>query len=255
VALIAILSVFGGASPPTNVQGPYLVTMILFIGIAIGVAAQRLLWPRTAGEIFLIRGAGLLEVCMGLLSTASAPAKGDDGRALDEASALTESTRQVALMTEMHAQAEIEPVAGALDGASRAQLMATLEEVFQASLSTGSLAEGAFPAVLADGTTELAPLRSALAAQDDMILRSLRTSIACLKQQAISASTGLLDAQEGVEDRIEALRSRSGSIEALGGREVDTLFAYIEGRRRLAARVRSVEQWLEDWQAAKKRAE
>ncbi|MBW2397552.1 MAG: FUSC family protein, partial [Deltaproteobacteria bacterium] len=121
--LTALLPVYMGDAPPQNVDTAYGLVCGLFLGEAAGLIAQRVLWPRTAMQIFTARAAAQLDLCLRALGdgerSSEAAARGKAAAGLVSAYA-----KQLTQLGQLHAQAHAEPVERALDDTRRAELLA-----------------------------------------------------------------------------------------------------------------------------------
>jgi uncharacterized membrane protein YccC len=244
-AMIPIIGVFGGGRAPNNIEGPYDTTIVLFSGILIGVLAQRLLWPRTATELFLRRIAGQLDLCLQVLRWAPEP--GDElARRRMVAQVMTGYEQQLTMLTQLHGQAQQEPVEQGLDDEQRTHLLTAVAEVFEVTLHRASVASDEAGDRLVAGHASLEPLFSAIGRQDAAVHRSIEVAARALKGESHWEETGLREAQADVESCVEDVRGMGGLAGALGGREADALIAYVDWKRRLASQSLVVDGWLRD---------
>jgi uncharacterized membrane protein YccC len=153
VTVMAILSVFGAGAPPQGVAGPYDTTVLLLLGAAVGLIAQRLLWPRTAAQLFLERAVAQLELCQRAFTGSERGAE-EAVRHRATAELMSSYGRQLALLGPLHKQAHLEPPEHALDDARRAALLVLAQDLFDASLRSHRTAaahsEGVSPEVEAE---------------------------------------------------------------------------------------------------------
>jgi len=248
-ALITVLSVFGGARAPDNVEGPYLTAWTISVGIVIGVAAQRLLWPRTASELLRIRLAQQIGLCLDVLRwTPNGVHRDDQSRIL--AIALARHSQKVALVTQLNAHAHEERAEAGLDDASRAALISGVDELFDTSLHIDSIEV----ARETNDHTTLRSLSSTLDGLKGVVLASLEYSARSLEHGVPLATTGLSDAASAAEAEIEAIRGLPAGAAPIDARQLDAWLARIDGIKRLVSCALAIENWVCDWQHAKESA-
>jgi uncharacterized membrane protein YccC len=238
--LVALLPVYIGDAPPQDVDTAYGLVCGLFVGLAAGLIAQRVLWPRTAMQIFTQRAAGQLDLCLRALRGGE---RGTEGAApgQDAAALVSAYAKQLTQLGQIHAQAHAEPVERALDDGRRGELLALTQDLFDASLRTP----------LAPGGDEAEPAAdAALRRQDEALVASLVAVAEALRGAAAEPGPGLREAHDAVEVQLDALRGDPDAARGLGARSTDALLASFDARRFLAARQLAIEAWLADWRAA-----
>jgi uncharacterized membrane protein YccC len=237
--LVALLPVFVGDAPPQDVDTAYGLVCGLFVGLAAGLIAQRMLWPRTAMQTFTERAAGQLDLCLRALRDGERGSQGA-ARGQDAAGLVSAYAKQLTLLGQLHAQAHAEPVERALDDRRRGELLALTQDLFDASLRTPPAPEeGAQPAAAA-----------ALRRQDQALVASLVAVTEALRGGAAEPGPGLREAHDAVEVQLDALRGAPDAARGLGARGIDALLASLDARRFLAARQLAIEDWLADWRRA-----
>ena len=176
--LTALLPVFIGDAPPQDVDTAYGLVCGILLGEAAGLIAQRALWPRTAMQIFTQRAAAQLELCLQALgerdTEGGAPVR-------DAAGLVSDYAKQLTMLGQLHAQAHAEPIERTLDDTRRAELLALLQEIFDASLRTRKWAVGNEAAATQDAAAALAQLREALARHDEALVASLKSAADALR--------------------------------------------------------------------------
>jgi uncharacterized membrane protein YccC len=249
-AMIPILSVFGGMQAPDNVEGPYDTTVIFFTGIIVGTIAQRLLWPRTAAELFLVRAAGQIELCIEMLRTVAT--RGSQSRESHQNERVMDrlmaaSARQLTSIGQFHIQAQAEPVVQALDDGRRARLLIDVSELFEATLRIDILSAQGSSDDPFEVHPDIAPLRSAVSGLDDAMASSLEATVRSLQEEPRPFESHLAERVTEVEARVAELRGNRGLAERLGGRGIDQLIIRLDGRRRVASQALVIERWVENW--------
>jgi predicted nucleic acid-binding protein len=237
--LVALLPVFIGDAPPQDVDTAYGLVCGLFVGLAAGLIAQRMLWPRTAMQTFTERAAGQLDLCLRALRDGE---RGSEGvaRGQDAAGLVSAYAKQLTLLGQLNAQAHAEPVERALDDRRRGELLALTQDLFDASLRTPPAPEeGAQPAADA-----------ALRRQDEALVASLVAVAEALRGGAAEPGPDLREAHDAVEVQLDAVRGDPDAARGLGARGTDALLASLDARRFLAARQLAIEDWLADWRRA-----
>ena len=249
--LTALLPVYVGTAPPQNVDTAYGLVCGLFLGLAGGLIAQRVLWPRTAMQTFLERAAAQLELCLRALGGrergTEGAARGRDGAALVSAYA-----KQLTLLGQLHAQAHAEPVERALDDTRRAELLALTQDLFDASLRARRIPIGDERSVWQQGGDSLASLRTALLQQDEALLASMQTAAETLRGEAPteSASSALDEANCAVLARLDDLRARREPLPSITAEAREAFLVHLASRRLLVDRQLTIEAWLADWRQA-----
>ncbi len=245
--LTALLPVFIGDAPAQDVDGSYGMVCGLLLGVAAGLIAQRLLWPRTAMQTFTERTAGQLDLCQRALGE-----RGSEGTAPDRGAAalLGAYAKQLTLLGKLHAQAHVEPVERALDDARRGELLALMQDLFDASLRARRTAAKEEGSASPDAEAALAPLREALARHDAAILSSMAASAQALRGAAPAPDPGLREAQAALEAQIAGVRGRTDVVRSLGAHRTSEFLATVAERRKLAAGQLAIEAWLTGWRQA-----
>jgi hypothetical protein len=247
--LTALLPVFIGNAPPQDVDAAYGLVCGILLGVAAGVISQRVLWPRTAMQIFTERAAGQLDLCLRALGDGERDSKGA-ARGRDAAGLVTTYAKQLTLLGQLHTQAHAEPVERALDDTRRAELLALTQDLFDACLHAPRLTPGEEDAVRQDDEATLATLRTALVDQAQAVLSSMAASARALRGGTPEPGTGLAEVQASLEARLEEIRDQRELALAAGAQRTDAFLAYVDSHRQLAARQLAVEAWLADWRRA-----
>lgn len=236
VALVGILSVFGGAQPPSNVAGPYVTTWIFFIGIVIGLVAQRLLWPRTAAEQLCMRTSDRLDLCRSLIAGAARP----EVDSLDLGRAVMRDARLAQACLQLHAHAAAEPVDARFDDATRASLVRGTSDVFDAVLRVRGTSTERTPLDRSDTREAWAPLRTAVEALDQSVLEALASISVGLRTRSVGPAVTLARALEALEPAAIRVRRAPGWAEGLDAAGLDATATCVGARRRLAESVASL---------------
>jgi hypothetical protein len=242
--LTALLPIYVGDSSPENVDTAYGLVCGLFLGLAAGFVAQRTLWPRTAMQTFLERAATQLDLCLRALRGREGGADAAAGRR-EAAGLMSAYAKQLTLLGQLHAQAHAEPVERALDDQRRGELLALMQDLFDACLRAPPIATRETDLVAHDAEAALAPLRAALLAQDQALLSSMAASARALRGGA--PGSGLAEAQTALEARLVEIRGQPELARAAGAQRTDAFLAFVDSRRQLAARQLAIEAWLADW--------
>ena len=251
VTIMAILSVFGGDAPPQGVAGPYNTTVYLLLGAAVGLIAQRLLWPRTATQLFQERAAAQLELCRRAFG---GPDHGADeaGRHRATAELVSGYGQQLALLGPLHKQAHLEPPENALDDARRAALLVLTQDLFDAALRSPRTTAADWETVPPDAASALSSLRTALLHRDEALEASMAAASRAMCSDPCDAescelASSLAAAHQAVETRIDELRGRRDLARAFGARGTDAFLAHVDAGRRLVTCQLAIEAWLTDW--------
>lgn len=227
--ILALLPLYGGASPPTDVYGSYSTMCYLAVAGAVGWSATHLLWPATASTLFRQRIAAQLELCQSLLRSEQPDADAAT-RSHPVARALELYAGQLASVASLHAQAEKEPIEDGLDGPRRAELLALIQDLFDACLAARPRAPG-------DGTG--AGPESGIR-EEKALLDSLQAAAESVRSGDPPGPSDLESAQT-VDDDASA---RSGEAPASWG---------FERWSQVVTRQLAVETWLKDWQESRAR--
>lgn len=252
-ALITILSVFGGSRPPDNVAGPYLTVWTISVGIVIGMAAQRLLWPRTAAELFRIRVAQQIDLCLDTLKRSTKNESGDD-RSRSLAVTLARQSQSTALITQLNAQAHEEEAGAGLDDTSRAALISGVTELLDTTVQIGALSEVEAPVGQTTVQRDVDALTTTLRGLEEVVISSLAASMRSLEHDVPLVVTGLSDAVAAATSQVVAIHGRPDHADSRGTNQLGAWIARIEGIKRLASCALSIEDWVHDWQQAKESA-
>jgi hypothetical protein len=238
-----------GDAPPQDVDTAYGLVCGLFLGEAVGLIAQRLLWPRTAMQIFTARAAAQLDLCSRALGDGDRGSEGA-GRGENAAGLVSTYAKQLTQLGQLHAQAHAEPVERALDDTRRAELLALTQDLFDASLRAGGGAPSRQGAVPPQVESALAPLRSALLRREQALSASLTASAAALRGTGPGPTSDLSAAQRAVEAQFDAIRGQAEIARALGAHDTQVLLAHLDAIGALAAGQLAIEAWLADWHRA-----
>ena len=129
--LLALLPLYGGQAPPTDVYGSYSTMCYMAVAVGAGWAATHMLWPATAATLFRLRAAALLDLCRELLLQ-----ERPDDAPRQRSQALETFAAQLTGLGTLHVHAESEGVELGLDGQRRASLVARIQDLFDACLAT-----------------------------------------------------------------------------------------------------------------------
>jgi len=247
--LTAIMPVFLGDAPRLDVDMTYSAACGELLGVAAGLIAGRLMWPRTAMQTFTERAAAQVDLCLEALGPGDREAQsGERGRAA--ADLVRAYAKQLTLLGQLHAQAHAEPIERALDDERRAQLLALTQDLFDAALAAGRTAPRETARELHGDAAPFAPLRAAMVRQEQALRSSLTAAVRILHQGDSFPDSGLSEARDEVEARLEEIRGRQEIVRSLEPREVDDLLAGIEVQRHLVSSQLALEAWLTDWRRA-----
>jgi predicted transcriptional regulator len=242
----AILPIFSRPSAPLDVYASYSLVCGIMLGVVIGFIAQRLLWPRTAMQVFLQRSAGQLELCAQAAQGENAVS---DPR--DVARLLSTYAKQLAQLLQLHQFASREPVERALSDERRSKLLALTQALFDASVR--SRRESTAVTEIGNHADEtealLAPLYRALVKEEEALTRSITSAAQALREDESAVSAGLNEAHAEVEAQIVALRGRD-DLEALERQKALQVIAAVSSRRALVETQLQIEAWIADWRAA-----
>jgi len=244
--LIAILPVFSGQGAPTDVYGTYNTVCYVAVGLGVGWLSGRLLWPATASELFRRRAAAQLALC--LENIRGEPEADDGARGLRIQEFVRASAQGSTQLATLHRQATLEPVERGLDEARRAVLLGLLADLNDAAVGF----QQGWPSGLAErGDRALRPLLERLDHQDAASVASLAVVAARLRGESPAPSPDLAQARQAVEDHLEELRGRLGSLSGLTDAQIRDLLVRIDSRRRLLTRQLAMEAWLAEWLEAR----
>jgi len=241
--LTAILPVFLGDAAPRSVEAAYDLVCGELLGVAVGLIVQRVLWPRTAMETFTTRVAGQLELCDRALT-------GPGRTGEDTASLVSAYAKQLSLLGQLHAQAHVEPVERALDDQRRADLLALVQDLFDASLRAPRWGIGDEVTATMEAVDELAPLREALVRREEALAVSLKATAAALHGTGPEPDSSLREAHAAVEAELAALRRRRVPVPALDASQTAKFLARLAASRWLVESQLRIEAWLAEWQRA-----
>jgi uncharacterized membrane protein YccC len=247
--LTALLPVFIGDAPPQDVDTAYGLVCGILLGVAVGLIAQRVLWPRTAMQIFTQRAAGQLDLCLRALGGGE---RGTEGaaRSGDAAGLVSAYAKQLTMLGQLHAQAHAEPIERTLDDTRRAELLALLQELFDASLHTRKWVVWNEAAATQDAAAALARLREALTRHDEALVASLKSAAAALRGSGPAPDSRLGEARAAVDAQIDSLRGRADLDSSLDPGRFGEILAQLAAGRRLVESQLQLEAWLADWQRA-----
>jgi hypothetical protein len=239
----AVLPIFAGHGAPHDVETTYKMTCALLFGVAVGLIAERSLWPRTAMQTFTARVAGQLELCERAVTS--------PGRSGEETAGLVSAyAKQLTLLGHLHAQAHVEPVERALDDQRRADLLALVQDLFDASLRAPRWGIGDEVTATMEAEDELAPLREALIHWDEALVASLKAAAAALRGTGPEPDSSLREAGVAVEAQLDALRRRRDPTLAPDASRTASFLARLAATRLLVDRQLQIEAWLAEWQRA-----
>jgi hypothetical protein len=247
--LTALLPIFIGDAPPQDVDTAYGLVCGILLGVAVGLIAQRVLWPRTAMQIFTQRAAGQLDLCLRALGGGE---RGTEGaaRSGDAAGLVSAYAKQLTMLGQLHAQAHAEPIERTLDDTRRAELLALLQELFDASLHTRKWVVWNEAAATQDAAAALARLREALTRHDEALVASLKSAAAALRGSGPAPDSRLGEARAAVDAQIDSLRGRADLDSSLDPGRFGEILAQLAAGRRLVESQLQLEAWLADWQRA-----
>jgi len=241
--LIAMLSLYVGKAPPTDVQGSYDTVCFAALALGVGWASTRLLWPATAPALFRARAADQLELCRRALVERD-PAAEPAERGRQAKAFLAAYTKQLAQLGSLHSQASHEPVEGSLDDARRAELLALTRDLFDAVFAAQAIALRRTEELLARGGDALAPLGEALSRLDETFFASLQHAAASVRDGVAPKAPSLAEVRDAVEERIAELRARPELQIPVEDSERKAFLVQIAWRRQLVTRQLAIEQWL-----------
>jgi uncharacterized membrane protein YccC len=244
--LVTILPVYKSSAAPQDVYDSYSLVCGLMLGVAAGFIAQRFLWPRTAMQAFLQRSAAQLDLCAEAFSDENCVTGSRSFARL-----LSAYAKQLTQLLQLHQQASRETVERALAGDRRLNLLALMQELFDASVharrESNSTPSTRTPPAEID--LPLAPLRRALAGEDEALLHSMTLAAGALREDESCVNTGLGEAHGEVEAQIQAVFGRD-DLTALDRQKVAQLISGIALRRMLVETQLQIEAWIADWQTA-----
>jgi len=249
--LAAILPVFLGDAPPQDVDASYSLVCGLLLGVAAGLIAQRVLWPRTAMQTFTERAAAQLDLCVRALRPGEQSTEGA-ASGQDTATLVSAYAKQLTLLGQLHAQAHAEPVERGLDDTRRAELLALTQDLFDASLHAQRWRVGKEAAVPQSAAAALAPLREALTHLADAIVASLIAAASALRGSGPEPDHSLGEARAAVEAQLDALRGRTDLARAGDPRRAGDFLAQLAATRQLVDSELRIEAWLADWSQARR---
>jgi len=236
----AVLPIFVGHGAPHDVETTYKTTFALLFGVAVGLIAERSLWPRTAMQTFTARVAGQLELCERAVTS--------PGRSGEETSGLVSGyAKQLTLLGQLHAQAHAEPVERALDDQRRADLLALVQDLFDASLRAPRWGIGDEVAATMEAVDELAPLRESLIRLDEALVASLQATAAALRGTGPGPGSSLREARVSAEAQLDAVRRGRDAAPALDASQAARFVARLAATRLLVDSQLRLEDWLRDW--------
>jgi uncharacterized membrane protein YccC len=237
---LSVLPVFAGHGAPHDVETPYKIACAMLFGVAFGLIAERSLWPRTAMQTFTARVAAQLELCERALA--------GSGRSGEEAAGLVSAyAKQLSMLGHLHAQAHVEPVERALDDQRRADLLALVQDLFDASLRAPRWRIGDEVTTAMEAVGELAPLREALIRLDEALVASLQATAAALRGSGPGPGSSLREAGVAAEAQLDALRRRGDSLPAQDASAAARFLSRLAATRLLVDRQLRLEDWLLDW--------
>lgn len=248
--LVALLPVYSGIAAPTDVYGPYNTVCYITLALTIGVVATRLLWPATAATIFRKRGAAQIELCRRAYLDID-PDTGDAERLQRAAELIGAFAKQGAMLASLHGQAHLEAPENALDDGRRAQLLAHLQNLFDAALAASKLAAAIERRTGADVDAATATARSALVELRKVVETRLDSAAATLRSTEYTPSPDLDTILAKLEAASAAIDSASELPAASDSRP---LLREIVGHRIVAERQRALEAWFSEWRAAEDRS-
>jgi uncharacterized membrane protein YccC len=243
--LVALLSIYGGASAPMDVYGPY--NTVCYMGVAVGVGwlAGRILWPATAARLFRQRLASQLERC--LETVREAYRDGDTGRAQRVRSLMHDSAVQLVQLGPLHAQAAHEPVERALDPTQRARILSLSMDLVNAVASHRA---GSVEPILEPVGSAYQPLLEALRDEDAALLDSMQASVDALRDAASPSVSTLLEANRATQERLDELAATPPLEVGVSDDERTRVLIELDSRRRLIFRQREIEDWWVQWRHA-----
>jgi hypothetical protein len=154
------------------------------------------------------------------------------------------------MLGQLHAQAHAEPIERTLDDTRRAELLALLQEIFDASLRTRKWLVGNEAAATQDAAAALAQLREALTRHDEALVASLKSAADALRGSGPAPDSRLGEARAAVDAQIDSLRGRADLDSSLDPGRFGEILAQLAAGRRLVETQLQIEAWLADWQRA-----
>jgi uncharacterized membrane protein YccC len=242
--LVVVLGVFGGSTAPQNVEGPYNTTTYFLLAVLVTVAAQSLLWPRRASEIFLTQAAGQLRLCgQGLRMSENLETSVATPHAIGTAELLKSFAAGTAKLGQLHGQACSEVEDSAESAKARGELMSRLSDLFDAIVHMRQVGAGeSTPApVLADNTTALG---AAVEREEHACRTSVRNTIAALEGESRGADSDLGDAiatTEMLGAKIETWKTLSDDADSSS---MVRVMAELDARHRIARLQLEIERWV-----------
>jgi hypothetical protein len=240
--LIVFLSVYGGASAPTDVHGSYNTVSYMALALGIGWLFGRLMWPASAAGLFRQRVAAQLELCLDAVRGEGE--SGDPDRGRRAAGLILVFAGQSAQLGPLHQQALLEPVERALDPPRRARILALATDLVDAAVGYHP---GSLDPLVDRAGERFRPLRAAIRRGDEALLESMQSAVAILRGEASRRASGLAEARQAVAECIDELRADPGSLPLLDDEDRRRFLVGLESRRGLVFRQLAIEQWLDDW--------
>jgi hypothetical protein len=247
--LLALLTVYGGPSAPTDVYGSYDTVCYFALALAVGWASTHMFWPATAATLFRKSAAAQLELCLVALLD-SAPGAEAAKMRTHTGEALQLFAVQLPQISKLHGQSEQEAVERALDGSRRAALLALRQDLFDASLARDAGIAPSGDSERQVSHPDVAALLSALQHESEALIASVQSTVDALRNRAAPATSALADAQRAVIACIESLRGRAEDAPQVGERERRAFLEQFDARRQIITRQLALETWLAEWAAA-----
>ena len=239
--LTAVLPVFIADAALPTLEVAYDLACGELLGVAFGLIAQRMLWPRTAMQTFTSRVAGQLALCISVRKRPQRTAE-------ETADLLSEYAKQLSLLGQLHAQAHAEPVERALNDERRMDLLTLVHECFDAVLRAPLWQSKAEVAATGEAAAALAPLLETLIHLDEELVASLEATAAALRGDGPPPDASLREARAAVEAQLDALRGRPELAAAADAAQTARFLARLASSSWLVDSQLRLEDWLAEWQ-------
>jgi uncharacterized membrane protein YccC len=249
--LLALLTVYGGPSAPTNVYGPYDTVCYFALALAIGWATTHIFWPATAATLFRKRAATQLELCLTALQSVAHGADAAERRA-HAADTLQRFATQLSQISVFHKQADQEAVEHALDGSRRAALIALTQDLFDSSFAMDVGIAPSDDSKRRSSRSDVAALSSALQHESEAFIESVQSTVEALRDRATPPSSALANARNAVIDCIESLKKHPEDAPQVEEHQRAAFIKRLDNRRQIITRQLALEAWLADWASAER---
>jgi len=223
--VLCVLPIYGGPSPPTNIEGPYDTTVYIWLGLASGLFALRFFWPKSARSLFWERVADQLELCASLRSTS-----------IRKDAALAAFSTRLTLLAQLDGQCRQELGNTSAYDETRSEIIGLLQTLFDAISCA--------PALDARVRTEsTAALLDALDTASRAVEEGLSRVAGQLRGEISSVSSTLPASWAHVEAAADELRADAAAIRTLAVERLDALLNHLGAQREVARTQIAIEQW------------